>query len=250
MAAVDPLRVSSETADDATTLRLSGRLDASSYRRARDCIVTAALAEVRAVIVDVDGLDVPDESAWAVFASAYWHITRWPEVPILLVCGAQPGRRALARNGVSRFVPVYASHDAAQRALATAPPGLRRRVRAQLPEGTASLPRARRLVADVLARWSQEELIGVAKVVITTFVENVLVHTDSAPGVRLETDGQTVTVAVEDDDPAPPTLREDREAAAAPAGLHTVARLVRAWGTAPSPAGKTVWAVLGPENRI
>ncbi|MGV0837340.1 STAS domain-containing protein [Mycolicibacterium thermoresistibile] len=196
---------------DTTVLRISGRLDGLTYRQVRDSIVTAALSDVRAVIVDVDDLEVPAESAWSVFASARWLVTRWPEVPIFLVCSALAGRRAIARNGVSRYVPVYANRTAALQALADAPlQRYRRRVRAQLPAGTASLPHAR----------------------------------------RLETDGATVTVAVEDDNPAPPVLSEDREAADAPSGLRTVAKLVRAWGTAPSPPGKTVWAVLGPENRI
>ena len=33
-------------------------------------------------------------------------------------------------------------------------------------------------------------------------------------------------------------------------GLEIVAALCRAWGNAPYPMGKTVWAVIGPENRL
>lgn len=247
----DPVRVDSETVGQTVVLSITGRLDHSTYLQVRDSIVTAALGDVRAVIVDVGDLEVPTESAWAVFTSARWHVTRWPEVPIFLVCRGLPGRRAIARNGVSRYVPVYATREAAMQALADAPlRRYRRRVRADLPAGYASLPHARKLVSDTLTSWSQVELIAVAKVVVTTLVENVLTHTASAPSVRLETDGHTVTVAVEDGDPAPPVLSEDREAAAAPSGLRTVAALVRAWGSAPTPSGKTVWAVLGPENRL
>lgn len=245
------LRISSETLADTTVLCLAGRLDEGTYRQIRDSIITAALSGVRAVIVDVDHLEVPTESAWAVFASARWHVTRWPEVPIFLACSALAGRRAIARTGVSRYVPVYASREAALQALAAAPlQRHRRRVRAELPAGPASLAYARKLVADTLTAWSQRELIAVAKVIVTTLVENVLAHTDSEPAVRLETDGITVTVAVEDHDPTLPTLTEGRELAAGPSGLRTFAKLVRAWGTAPSPTGKTVWAVLGPENRL
>jgi hypothetical protein len=29
-----------------------------------------------------------------------------------------------------------------------------------------------------------------------------------------------------------------------------VAALSRVWGTLPAPSGKTVWAVVGPENKL
>jgi hypothetical protein len=93
-------------------------------------------------------------------------------------------------------------------------------------------------------------LIPVAKVVVTSFVENVLKHTDSNPGVRLEFDGSAVTVAVDDGSHVPAGLRERPGPCGAPSGLHIVAALCRAWGNAPTSSGKTVWAVVGPENRL
>jgi hypothetical protein len=33
-------------------------------------------------------------------------------------------------------------------------------------------------------------------------------------------------------------------------GLAIVASVCRAWGSTPMPSGKTVWAVLGPENQL
>ena len=35
-----------------------------------------------------------------------------------------------------------------------------------------------------------------------------------------------------------------------PSGLGIISVLCRMWGNAPTPTGKTVWAVLGPENRL
>ena len=101
-----------------------------------------------------------------------------------------------------------------------------------------------------LTAWSHTDLIPTAKVVVTTFVENVLQHTDSQPAVRLETDGSTVTVAVADGSRQPPGLSENSMAADRPSGLKIVAALCRMWGNAPTPSGKTVWAVIGPENRL
>jgi hypothetical protein len=85
-------------------------------------------------------------------------------------------------------------------------------------------------------------------VIVTAFVENVLQHTDSPPGVRLETDGSAVTVAVEDASRQPPSLSENLTAGNVPTGLRIVAALCRMWGYAPTSSGKTVWAVIGPEN--
>jgi hypothetical protein len=87
-------------------------------------------------------------------------------------------------------------------------------------------------------------------VVVTAFVENVLQHTDSRPGVRLEYDGSAVTVAVSDASHLPAGLREEPKSYAAPSGLHIVSALSRAWGNAPTSSGKTVWAVIGKENRL
>jgi hypothetical protein len=248
---VETLTITTETRDATAVLRPSGVLNGLTYRSLRDVIIKTALEEPRAVVVDVTELSVPAESALVVFTSAKWHVGRWPEVAVVVACEHTGGRSALARNGVTRYVPVYPSVGAAIAALsADEPPAGRRRVRASLPARFASLQRARDFVTECLSAWHKPELIAVTKVVVTTLVENVLAHTDSGPCVRLEFNGSAVTVAVADDSPTPASLLEDREAAGPPSGLAIVAALSRMWGNAPTPSGKTVWAVLGPENRL
>jgi STAS domain len=246
------LSVAAETVDaTAVLLTVRGTLDSTTYRSLRDQIIKTALDEPKAVIVDVTHLDVPAESAWVVFTSARWHVAKWPEVAIMLVCGDPAGRSAITRHGVARYVPLYPSVRAAVDAASCAiSPPPRQRARAELPAQLTSLRRARELVTDCLTAWSQPELIPVTKVVVTAFVENVLQHTDSSAGVRLEFDGSAVTVAVEDGSHLPAGLREDPKPYAVPSGLHIVSALCRAWGNAPTSSGKTVWAVIGPENRL
>lgn len=246
------LSVASESVDaTAVLLTARGTLDSATYRPLRDWIIKAALDEPQAVIVDVTCLDVPAESAWVVFTSARWHVAKWPEVPIILACGHAGRRSAIARNGVARYVPVYPSVRAALEAASCAEsPPVRRCARADLPSELTSLSRARELVTEWLTAWSHTDLIPVAKVVVTSFVENVLQHTDSAPVVRLEFDGSVVTVAVADNSHLPASLREEAKPKNVPSGLHIVSALCRAWGNAPTSSGKTVWAVIGPENRL
>ncbi|WP_231737695.1 STAS domain-containing protein [Mycobacterium sp. IS-1742] len=245
-----PLAVTADSVDGNVLLTVIGELDTSTYRILRDHIIKAALDEPRAVLVDVTGLAVAAESAWVVFTSARWHVTRWPEVPLALICRHGSGRSAIRRNGVTRYVPVYSDIDEAVAAVAANRPlRLRRRARSGLAADRSSLECARQMVEEWLTAWSAEALIPVGKIVVTALVENVLQHTRSAPDVRLEARDDTVTVAVADDSPVPAAVREDGDGDR-PSGLKIVSTMCRMWGVAPTSGGKTVWAVLGPENAL
>jgi hypothetical protein len=245
------IAVASEAVGQVILLTPRGVLDATTYLSLRDRIIKAALDDPSAVIVDVSELFVPRESAWAVFTSARWHVERWPEVPIALVCAHRIGRDAVVRNGVARYVPVFPTVESACNALALAGSRpRRRRARVELPADFTSLRHSRTFVAESLQAWSIPDLIAVAQVVATAFVENVLQHTDSPAGLRLETDGATVTVAVEDASHVPAGVHESSRSTGAPSGLSIVNALCRIWGNSPMPSGKTVWAIIGPENRL
>jgi anti-anti-sigma factor len=242
------LTVSADTVGPVVVLTTSGVLDATTYLPLRDMIIKAALEEPQAVMVDIDGLDIGTDSALAVFTSAQWHVATWPGVPIALVCRHEAVRTAITRNGVARYVAVFPTMEEALAQSGHTP--FRRRARARLPASMTSLRRGRDLVAEWLTAWSQTDLIPVAKIIVTAFIENVLQHTDSAPDMRLETNGATVTIAVEDASHAPPSVHESLNGVDPPCGLKVVAALCRAWGSSPTSSGKTVWATVGPENRL
>lgn len=245
------LHVTANATGELTVLRADGVLDSSSYIALRDKIIDAALHEPSAVVVDVTDLDVPADSAWSVFSSARWLVSRWPRIPIALVCGHTETRDALALSGLPHHVPVYPTVDSAVGCLpAGSADPVRHRARADLPTRVQSLRRSRELVEGWLTAWSQTEFIPVAKIIATTLVENVLQHTDSRPCVRVESDDVDVAVAVEDSSHTPAALREDSTTTGAPSGLRIMAALCRMWGQAPTASGKTVWAVIGPENRL
>jgi hypothetical protein len=231
-------------------LTVDGVLDSQTYLQLRNRIIAAALDEPRAVLVDVTALHVPASGAWKVFTGARWHVSTWPDVPIMLIC-AHPGHRTtIARSGVTRYVPVHATVEAALGSL-TDGRRARWRTRMELPGSLASLRKARELVAEWLAAWSHIELIPVATVVVNVFIENVLQHTACTPVLALESDGEAVTISVQDGSTTPAARHEDpRRGGDRVSGLAIIASVCRAWGSTPMPSGKTVWAVIGPENRL
>jgi hypothetical protein len=244
------LAVSADTTGTACLLAVDGVLDSSTYLQLRDAIIKAALDQPRAVLVNVDALDVPASSAWSVFTSARWYVSTWPDVPIIIVC-AHAGRRSTIKcNGVTRYVPVHSTTEAAMAAL-TDGRRARRRARTELPASLVALRMARKFVAEWLGAWSQSELIAVATVIVNVFVENVLQHTASAPVLVLESDGPVIAVSVQDGSSTPAARHEDPyRGGDKVSGLAIVASVCRAWGSAPTPSGKTVWAVVGPENQL
>ncbi len=244
------LLIRETTVQDVRVLTMSGLLDSSTYRTARDRMIKAALDEPRAVVVDVTDLAVPAESAWAVFTSARWHLTSWPEVSLSLVCGHTAGRHALARNGILRYLPVYGTVPDATAAAAHGMMAPRRRVRREFPADPLGVGMARRFVVESLVAWELEDFAAAAAVVATALVDNVVRHTDSAPEVRLESSATSVTVAVRDTCTTLPARQEKAGAEPRLTGIAVVAAVCRVWGAAPLPDGKVVWAVIGPENRL
>jgi hypothetical protein len=231
-------------------LRLSGVLDSTSYGAIRDAVVKAAIDQPPAVVVEVTDLRVPQASAWAVFTSARWLTSRWPDVPMALVCTHPSGRSAMRRIGIHRYVPVYGSVASAVATVSEVESRRRRRVRQGWRHDPSTLPAAQQFVAHWLTTWGVTTMIPTASVVATVLVDNALTHTDGDLDLRLEHDGRNVTVAVTDTSPMPAAIAEDAEARGEMTELMIVDALSVAWGNTPSADGKVVWAVLGPQNLI
>jgi anti-anti-sigma factor len=245
------IRIDAAPQHEVPILVMDGVLDGSTYRTVRDTVIKAALDEPRAVVVDVNRLSAPSASAWTVFTSARWHVSVWPDVPILLVCAQPQVRRAIAAGGVTRYVPVYPTRLLALDAVRGQPLAVRRRARSELPAARESVGLGRSMITDWLTRWDKRDLIPVAATVGTVFVENVLDHTQSAPVLIAESCGRTVTVAVEDCSDRLPGRHEDADRGAEiVSGLAIVSALCRAWGAMPTSSGKTVWALVGRENLL
>ncbi len=243
------LRIRITAVADSRVLTSDGVLDGTTYRPLRDAIVNAALDEPRSVVVDVTKLIVREEPAWAVFTSARWQVAEWPDVPIGLVCAHENGRNALHRNGVTRYVPVCDTLESAVRELsADGMRRYRRTARARLLAEKSSIHRSRELTAQWLTTWSRTDFIHTASAVATELVEAALTETDGEFLLRVETDGSTVSVAVQHAGNGFPGRRRYEEDQVS--GLDLVAAISRTWGRHATAAGNTIWAVVGPENRF
>jgi anti-anti-sigma factor len=244
------LAVATRTDQSVVVLTVEGVLDSSSSPALRDIIMKATLDEPSAVLVNVSGLQVPAESTWSSFVGVRWQVHTRPSVPIVLVCADRAAREAITRSEVARFMSVYATEKSAMKALDRLTRRTVRHADAQLPANLTSLRESRRLVREWLTGWSQSALIPVALVVVNVFVENVLEHTGSVPMMRVETDGATATIAVSDASNTPALRLPSPDKGVDVSGLAIVDALSRAWGSTPTSSGKTVWAVIGPENQL
>ena len=245
-----PVAVAMRTDDSVAVLTVDGELDAAQETPLRERILKATLDDAAAVIVNVSGLKVHTDAAWSAFMGAYSQGGTVPHIPIVLVCADRAAREAITRSGITHFMPVYPSEKAAFKALGQNNRRPVRRADVQLPADLTSLRESRRLVREWLTTWSQSKLIPVALVVVNVFVENVLEHTASVPAVRIEAQGNTAIIAVSDASNAAAVRLPSPKTGIDVSGLAIVEALSRAWGSTPTSSGKTVWAVIGPENQL
>ncbi|MCK8614698.1 sulfate transporter [Gordonia sp. C13] len=246
----DDFSVRASQQDPATVLAVSGVLDSTTYLRVRDAIVKSATDAPKCLIVDVRGLEVPAPSAWAVLTSAAWLVRGWPGIPVGVV--ADPVRLAqLRRGGITRSVPAFPSLDVALDRMAEGRSSLvTQRVRTTIPRGVGSpLAAARGAVADAVEKWNPD-YVPLALVLATILVRNVLAHTSSDPDLWIEVhNSDRLFVAVSDNSSeAPARIEDPRGSTPAASGLALLTSLSRHWSYTPRGTGKTVWAVIGPDE--
>ncbi|OLF10349.1 ATP-binding protein [Actinophytocola xanthii] len=164
-------------------------------------------------------------------------------MPLLLVAGRAEHRRMLDRYEACAHLPVHPSVSAAAAAVGRPPP--RRVARLTLPNDLVSARLARAFILRTCAEWDEVGKALDAVTVVNELVENTLLHTYSAPSVRLELRHGLLTVAVYDDDPAPPLMVPPTPGTTGRRGLVLIDRLAAVWGCSPTRSGgKAVWAVL------
>ena len=225
------LRVSAKDLEGARVLSVDGVLDATTYVALREAIVKAALDEPHFVVIDITWLNVREDPAWAVFTSARWQVAEWPDIPIGLVSSHEQDRNNLHRNGITRYVPAYATLEAAVAELsAEGVRRYRRRAARVDPAHQSSIRRCRELASKWLTQWSRTDFIHVISARCHRAGRGRTGRRLTAnSSLRVETDGSTVSVAVQHVGMAE-AAAESRRATRCPV-LDLVAANSRAWGT-------------------
>lgn len=237
------LRLEDRALDEAVVVAPSGRLDVVTYRQLRDHLIKVGTDNPRAVVVDLAGLDIASDSALAIFPAVYTRLDQWPGVPLLLVTGPGQIRNRLARTRTARYLPVHETVSKAVAAIDDPPP--RRVAHVQLPNSLTSPRLAREFARLTCVGWNLDDLLDDALLLVGELVTNAVMHTDSAPVVRLELRRDVFSVAVRDDVPGEVNMRDPGGGVAGIHGLLLVAQIATAWGSSPtSTGGKVVWATL------
>ncbi|MFD2416782.1 ATP-binding protein [Amycolatopsis pigmentata] len=222
---------------------LTGRLDTRSYSGLRDLLVKLALEEPRALIVDVDALDIHDGGALTVFPAAQVMVHEWPGVPVLLAAGDADRRTALGEGAAMRSVPVFTGVEPALDSVRTVV--TQRRAAAEFPPLPSSAAVARRFARDICRYWRVPVAPHEVLCVVSELVENAVRHAATRFQLRLRMRDGMLGVAVHDGSPRPAMLRQGPSGIPAGFGLRIVAELARDWGCLPDLGnGKVVWAVL------
>lgn len=227
--------------DDAIVVVPHGRLGLTTYRQLREQLFKASTDNPRAVIVDLTALDVESATSLSIFSAVRRRLSQWPGVPLLLVAGTGPMRALLRRT--ARLPAVHDSVGSAVAAIGDSPP--RRLAYTQLPNAPTSPYLAREFTLRSCCAWGVAQFGGDATLVTGELVSNVVMHTSSAPRLRVELCGSLFSVAVYDDVPGEVSVPDPTGSAAGIHGLLLVAQIASAWGCSPtSDGGKVVWATL------
>ena len=234
------LDIDIDTQERRTDVTLSGVLSDRTAGHLRDDLLKCSASGPDVLVVDVDDLDIAGVHLLSVFNVVARRLAQWPGTALVLVCTQPELQGVLTHGAITKPVRVVDDLDEVDDAFR---PPERRRARLRLPWATDAPRAARRFVFETCLRWGAAGCAELATMIVSELVENVLLHTISEPGIRLESRGGVLTVAVSDDSPRPPVLREaPREVGL---GLHIVSELAMAWGSTPTPSGgKVVWAAL------
>ncbi|MFJ9760976.1 SpoIIE family protein phosphatase [Streptomyces sp. NPDC101149] len=110
-----------------------------------------------------------------------------------------------------------------------------------LPSEPATVPQARKLVADKLDSWNMKEVIPTAQLIVSELVANAIRHAGPPIQARLIRTEAALICEVSDGSSTSPHLRRAATFDEDGRGLCIVAHLARHWGTRHDMAGKTVW---------
>jgi hypothetical protein len=238
-----------DRSDPVTVVRLAGELLLRDVPTVRGVLLKCLAECPDGVVVDLAGMTVAQPIMLTVFAAVRDRGVAWPAVPLLLAGATGATATALTRNALRRRVPVYSSvAEAVAAARRELPCG---RLQLHLRPTTAAAAQARLLVNDACTVWALDHLGEVATLISSELVENAVFHARTECVFTVAYRGRYLHLSVEDQVPAPARLRIREKESGDPVGgrgLRLVQAFATAWGTFPTPYGKTTWATVRADS--
>ena len=188
----DRLSIDIRDQNGVLVVRLTGRLDWSTYLRVQDVLLDCATRELVGVVVELDSLLAESPALLVVFDVVWLSAARWPGIPLMLVVSDHQLRSTLEARGLPRHIPCYPSTQAALAAVVRL--HQEDRVDATLPTCRCQPHVAERITERACERWGVPSLLDVAPQVAVELVS----HTEDKQPVSLllRMRGDKMSVAV------------------------------------------------------
>ncbi|GGR13226.1 hypothetical protein GCM10010168_33760 [Actinoplanes ianthinogenes] len=216
-----------------------GLLDLPAVPGLRTALLKCLAEQPRALLIDLAGMTLGDETSPAVFTAVTRLATDWPGTPVLL-CAPRPEVALLLARGRFGALQVRADVDEAVDEVrengAVAP-----MISDQLLPAVGAARHARDLAAEACVRWEVPHLVGPASVVATELVSNAVEHAATMITLQFVRRARYLHVVVRDGSTALPVPALDPTRGR---GLLLVESLAVQWGSLPAQDGKVVWATL------
>jgi hypothetical protein len=249
----DGVSVTADVTAGTIEVAIRGRWTPASRMQAWAAVSKCFAEHPRAVVVDLQDLRDPLASS----APAWWtmRMTGIRMVPPVSVAVCLNPATALAarlnRLGAKRHLPVFATMPEARAAVMSGLP-LTERVQAHLHPRPDAPHLAGNLIADVCQAWHLPQLLHRTSLIMAELVGNAVRHAGTGILVTVSRRGTGIHLAVNDDNPRLPVLREpapglDAQPAERGRGLHGVHAAATVWGAMPTKTGKVVWALVRPD---
>jgi anti-sigma regulatory factor (Ser/Thr protein kinase) len=103
---------------------------------------------------------------------------------------------------------------------------------------------ARRFVRTIVDGLLDDEQVATVELLTSELVTNAVLHGKGEPVLAVEVDEDRVRVAVHDDLPEVPVVRNPGPLAASGRGMQLIDTLAARWGVEPDEKGKDVWFEL------
>jgi hypothetical protein len=226
-------------------VELEGRLDLLSATRLLSVLSNQAGSGARVVVCDLSRLAAPDLARLLmVFAAAQRRSGPWPHSALHLAVPSCELARQLRGVGMSRFLPVHASVEAALHAAAADASAIHRELML-VPQASNSRDAGEAL--NLLWPESRAEY-GVHQdslLVADELTSNAARHSGGGFTVSMALTPARFLVAVTDGSRRVPTLRPTGAEVTRSAGMQLVGALSQDWGVRLVHGhGKTVWATF------